>query len=141
MTLTPGKTKAGGRPSRCRRAGDSTRRGEGTRFQLELPLTLSVARTLLVEVGAEAYAVPLAYIRRALKLARGDIELLEGRPHFNLDGRSIGLVTAHQILGVVPSQTPAGLLAVVVLGDATHLYGLIVDRFLGEIPDRGNLLA
>ena len=32
----------------------STRRGQGTRFQLELPLTLSVARTLLVEVGAEA---------------------------------------------------------------------------------------
>jgi two-component system sensor histidine kinase and response regulator WspE len=109
-----------------------TRRGEGTRFQLELPLTLSVARTLLVEVGAEAYAVPLAYIRRALKLARGDLELLEGRAHFNLDGRSIGLVTAHQLLGVAPPQAAADLLAVIVLGDATHLYGLIVDRFLGE---------
>jgi two-component system sensor histidine kinase and response regulator WspE len=110
----------------------ATRRGEGTRFQLELPLTLSVARTLLVEVGAEAYAVPLAYIRRALKLAQGDIEMLEGRAHFNLDGRSIGLVTAHQILGVVPPQAAPELLAVLVLGDATHLYGLIVDRFLGE---------
>jgi two-component system sensor histidine kinase and response regulator WspE len=109
-----------------------TRRGEGTRFQLELPLTLSVARTLLVEVGTEAYAVPLAYIKRALKLAPGDIEMLEGRAHFNLDGRSIGLVTAHQILGLVPPQGAADLLAVVVLGDATHLYGLIVDRFLGE---------
>jgi two-component system sensor histidine kinase and response regulator WspE len=109
-----------------------TRRGEGTRFQLELPLTLSVARTLLVEVGAEAYAVPLAYIRRALKLAQGDIEMLEGRAHFNLDGRSIGLVTAHQILGVVPPPAAPDLLAVLVLGDATHLYGLIVDRFLGE---------
>jgi two-component system sensor histidine kinase and response regulator WspE len=109
-----------------------TRRGEGTRFQLELPLTLSVARTLLVEVGAEAYAVPLAYIKRALKLARGDIQILEGRAHFNLDGRSIGLVTAHQILGVVPPQAAPDLLAVIVLGDTTHLYGLIVDRFLGE---------
>jgi two-component system, chemotaxis family, sensor histidine kinase and response regulator WspE len=109
-----------------------THRGQGTRFQLELPLTLSVARTLLVEVGTEAYAVPLAYIRRALKLASSDIEMLEGRAHFNLDGRSIGLITAHQILGVVPPQGAADLLAVIVLGDATHLYGLIVDRFLGE---------
>jgi two-component system, chemotaxis family, sensor histidine kinase and response regulator WspE len=109
-----------------------TRRGEGTRFQLELPLTLSVARTLLVEVGTEAYAVPLAYIRRALKLASSDIEMLEGRAHFNLDGRSIGLITAHQILGVAPPQGAADPLAVIVLGDATHLYGLIVDRFLGE---------
>ncbi len=109
-----------------------TRRGQRTRFQLELPLTLSVARTLLVEVGAEAYAVPLAYIRRALKLGQGDIELLEGRAHFQLDGRSVGLVTAHQLLGVAPPQAAAGLLAVIVLGDATHVYGLIVDRFLGE---------
>ncbi|HWG71392.1 MAG TPA: hybrid sensor histidine kinase/response regulator [Steroidobacteraceae bacterium] len=110
----------------------TTGRGQGTRFALELPLTLSVARTLLVEVGAEAYAVPLAYIRRALKLAQSDIKLLEGRAHFNLDGRSVGLVTAHQLLGVAPPQAAAESLAVIVLGDATHVYGLTVDRFLGE---------
>jgi two-component system, chemotaxis family, sensor histidine kinase and response regulator WspE len=109
-----------------------TRRGQGTRFQMELPLTLSVARTLLVEVGAEAYAVPLAYIRHALKLAHGDIELLEGRAHFSLEGRSVGLVTAHQLFGVAQPPASDEPLAVIVLGDATHLYGLIVDRFLGE---------
>jgi two-component system sensor histidine kinase and response regulator WspE len=109
-----------------------TRRGHGTRFQMELPLTLSVARTLLVEVGAEAYAVPLAYIRHALKLAQDDVELIEGRAHFNLDGRSIGLVSAHELLGAPPPQAGTDALAVIVLGDATHLYGLIVDRFLGE---------
>src|ERR1700690_594274 len=110
----------------------STRRGQGTRFQLELPLTLSVARTLLVEVGAEAYALPLAYIRHALNLAPDDIELLEGQPHFKMTGRSVGLVTAHQLLGVAPPQAGADSLAVVVLGDAAHSYGLMVDRFLGE---------
>jgi two-component system sensor histidine kinase and response regulator WspE len=110
----------------------TTRRGQGSRFQMELPLTLSVVRTLLVEVGAEAYAVPLAYIRHAVKLAQGDIESLEGRAHFDLDGRSVGLVTAHQLLGVAPPQTTGELLSVIVVGDATHVYGLIVDRFLGE---------
>jgi two-component system sensor histidine kinase and response regulator WspE len=110
----------------------TTHLGQGTRFQMELPLTLSVARTLLVEVGTEAYAVPLAYIRHALKLAPVDIELLEGRAHFNLNGRSVGLVTAHQLLGVAAPQAAADSLAVIVLGDATHWYGLIVDRFLGE---------
>jgi two-component system sensor histidine kinase and response regulator WspE len=110
----------------------TTRRGQGTRFQMELPLTLSVARTLLVEVGAEAYAVPLAYIRHAAKLAPGDIESLEGRAYFDLDGRSVGLVTAHQLLGVALPQATGELLSVIVLGDATHVYGLIVDRFLGE---------
>jgi two-component system sensor histidine kinase and response regulator WspE len=85
-----------------------------------------------VEVGTEAYAVPLAYIRHVLKVAQADIKLLEGRAHFNLDGRSVGLATAHQILGLAPPQSTADVLAVIVLGDATHVYGLIVDRFLGE---------
>jgi two-component system sensor histidine kinase and response regulator WspE len=110
----------------------TTRRGEGTRFQLELPLTLSVARTLLMEVGGEPYAVPLAYITRTLHLAPGDVRLLEGHPHFTFDGRSIGLVTAHQLLGCAQSQVAGEVLAVIVLGNATHLYGLVVDRFLGE---------
>jgi two-component system sensor histidine kinase and response regulator WspE len=34
--------------------------GEGSRFHLEVPLTLSVVRSLVVEVGGEAYAFPLA---------------------------------------------------------------------------------
>lgn len=110
----------------------TTRLGAGTSFQLELPLTLSVARTLLVEVGGEPYAVPLAYITRTLSLSPGDIRLLEGHPHFRFEGRSIGLVTAHQLLGAAPPQTAPEALAVIVLGHATHLYGLIVDRFLGE---------
>jgi two-component system sensor histidine kinase and response regulator WspE len=109
-----------------------THPGRGTRFQLELPLTLSVARTLLVEVGTEAYAVPLAYIRRVLKLNPGDVKFVEGRAHFDLNGRPVGLATAHQVLGLAPPQAPADVLAVVVLSDATHVYGLIVDRFLGE---------
>ncbi|MFP3248603.1 MAG: chemotaxis protein CheA, partial [Paraburkholderia sp.] len=40
-----------------------TEPGHGTRFVLQLPLTLSVIRSLLVEVGGEAYAFPLAHVR------------------------------------------------------------------------------
>ena len=44
--------------------------GKGMRFQLHLPLTLSVLRTLLVEVADEPYAIPLSQISRTLKLPR-----------------------------------------------------------------------
>jgi two-component system sensor histidine kinase and response regulator WspE len=110
----------------------TTQAGQGTCFHLELPLTLSIARTLLVEVSGEAYAVPLAYITRTVKVARDEIEFLEGRAHVHLDGRSLGLVTAHQLLDLPASPITVDSLAVIVLGDATHHYGLIVDRFLGE---------
>jgi two-component system, chemotaxis family, sensor histidine kinase and response regulator WspE len=72
--------------------------GKGTHFQLQLPLTLSVIRTLLAEIGGEPYAFPLVHIVRTLKLPKEKIELLEGRQHFDLDSRRVGLVTAHQVL-------------------------------------------
>ena len=44
--------------------------GRGMRVQLQLPLTLSVLRALLVEIGGEPYAIPLTQITRTLKLPR-----------------------------------------------------------------------
>jgi two-component system sensor histidine kinase and response regulator WspE len=110
----------------------STEAGQGTRFQLQLPLTLSVVRTLLADVGGEPYAFPLARIVRAARVAPGQVELLEGRQHIEVDGRRIGLVTAHQILQAEEPQAAGGDLAVVVLGDHDDTYGVVVDRFLGE---------
>jgi two-component system sensor histidine kinase and response regulator WspE len=106
--------------------------GQGTRFELQLPLTLSVMRALLAEIGGEPYAFPLAQIARTLKLEAKDIEQLEGRQHFTLDGRQVGLATAHQILKVNKSQAAAELPVIVISGDAGQPYGILVDRLLGE---------
>jgi two-component system, chemotaxis family, sensor histidine kinase and response regulator WspE len=110
----------------------TTERGRGTRFILQLPVTLSVVRTLLAEVDGEPYAFPLASILRALKLPRARIQFLEGRQHFELDGQRIGLLSARQVLGA-PDKTVANEeLSIVVLGDHGCVYGLVVDRLLGE---------
>jgi two-component system, chemotaxis family, sensor histidine kinase and response regulator WspE len=110
----------------------SSQPGKGTRFLLQLPLTLSVVRTLLVEIDGEPYAFPLAYIVRTLKLPKAQIELLEGRQYFNLDGRHVGLVTAHQVLECSEPKLFDDFLPVVIVGDQNCIYGLVVDRFLGE---------
>jgi two-component system sensor histidine kinase and response regulator WspE len=106
--------------------------GRGMRFQLQLPLTLSVLRTLLFEVAAEPYAIPLSQITRTLKLPRSQVEVLEGRHHFSLDGHPVGLLTAHQVLDCGAPRDFNGELAVIVMGDRAARYGLVVDRFLGE---------
>ena len=110
----------------------SSQPGKGTRFQLQLPLTLSVVRTLLAEISGEPYAFPLAYIVRTLKLAKEKIELLEGRQHFNFEGRQIGLVAAHQVLEGGEPKLAGEELPVIVVGDQSGAYALVVDRFLGE---------
>ncbi|MBI3900006.1 MAG: hybrid sensor histidine kinase/response regulator [Gammaproteobacteria bacterium] len=110
----------------------SSELGKGTRFQLQLPLTLSVIRALLVEIGGESYALPLAYIVRTLTLSKDKIQSLEGRQHFNFDGRQIGLVSAHQILEGGELRITGDELPVIVVGDHGNAYGLVVDRFLGS---------
>jgi two-component system sensor histidine kinase and response regulator WspE len=106
--------------------------GKGTMISLQLPLTLSVLRTLLVEIGGEPYAFPLARITSAMKVPREQIESIEGRQHFRFGDQQVGLVPAHQILGVAESSCLNGELPVIVLGDKTNRYGIVTDRFLGE---------
>ncbi len=110
----------------------ATQPGRGMRFQMQLPLTLSVLRALLVEVAGEPYAIPLSQITRTLKLPQTAMETLEGRHYFILGDEQIGLLTAHQALGCGEPLRAEGELPVVVLGGRTARYGLVVDRFWGE---------
>lgn len=105
---------------------------KGTRFQLQLPLTLSVIRTLLVNVGGEPYAFSLANVLRTLKLNRADVESTEGRQHFQMEGKRVGLVSAHQVLGYPEPTHGMDVIPVVILGESNQRYGLAVDAFLGE---------
>jgi two-component system, chemotaxis family, sensor histidine kinase and response regulator WspE len=105
--------------------------GQGLRVQLQLPLTLSVVRALLVQVASEPYAIPLAQISRTLTLPRARLQKLEGRHYFQSAEQQIGLVTARQVIGT-ELGAPEGDLPVVVLGERQARCGLIVDRFLGE---------
>ena len=106
--------------------------GEGSRFHLEVPLTLSVVRSLVVEVGEEAYAFPLAHIERMCDLAPEDIVQVEGRQHFWHEGRHVGLVAATQLLQRPVSQNSAATLKVVVIRERDAVYGVAVERFIGE---------
>jgi two-component system sensor histidine kinase and response regulator WspE len=110
----------------------SSQRGKGTRFQFELPLTLSVVRSLLVEIGGEPYALPLAHIYRTLKISRDEIQTLEGKQHFQFEGRQIGLVSAQQVLEIDAEPQVNGQIPLIVLGEHERLYGLVVDKFVGE---------
>jgi two-component system sensor histidine kinase and response regulator WspE len=106
--------------------------GKGTSFHFQLPLTLSVVRTLLVEISGKPYAVPLARIEQIITLEQSEIAEVENRQYFTMNQQNIGLIAAHQVLELSASKELSGLLSVVIISDQASIYGLVVDKFLGE---------
>lgn len=106
--------------------------GKGTSFHFQLPLTLSVIRTLLVEVSGEAYAFPLSRIDQIVTVTKSEITVVENRQYITLDQKHIGLIPLHQVLDLpMPTASPDPVW-VVVLSDQASSYGLVIDRCLGE---------
>ncbi|MFT0625747.1 hybrid sensor histidine kinase/response regulator [Ectopseudomonas guguanensis] len=105
---------------------------QGCLFHLELPLTLSVVRALVVSIGGEAYAFPLAQIERMLRLPRSTIVQLEGRQHFWLEDEHVGLISAAQLLQCSEKQSDEDSIPIVLIRDREQYHGLAVEAFLGE---------
>ena len=122
--------------STVRKVGGSvritTQLGKGTTFHLQLPITLSVLRAVLVDIAGEAYAFPLNRIDRLLRLSLAEVRSLEQRQFVTVDGQNVGLVVAAQLLELPVTPPPADELSIVLLSDQTGQYGLIVEGFRGE---------
>ncbi len=108
-----------------------SRPGVGTTFSLTLPVTLSVLRAALVEIGGEPYAFPLARIERVLRVEEDDVTTVQGRLQCQVDGESVGLLDGAAVLGFGEASR-CDATSVVLLGDEHGSVGLVVNRFLGE---------
>ncbi len=106
--------------------------GRGMTFYLQLPLTLSVIRTLLVEIAGEPYAFGLTRIEQVLILSKSKIAVSENRPFFVMNNQPVELILASQVLELASPTVNIESLSVIVISDRLNRYGLVVDRFLGE---------
>lgn len=110
----------------------TTKKGLGTTFHLMLPITLSVLRAVLCEIAGEPYAFPHNRIERLIKLPRSSVRSLEYRQYFEVDGRNVGLVQARQVLHLDGAEADDDELSIVLFGNDSRQYGLIVDAFRSE---------
>ena len=107
--------------------------GGRTCFTLQVPITMSVVRAVLVDVAGEPYAFPLTRIERILSCRPEQVRSVEGRQYVDDDGRAVGLVLAAEVLDLDPAvAAPPTPLPVVVIGGDDRRFGLIVDGLLGE---------
>jgi two-component system sensor histidine kinase and response regulator WspE len=110
----------------------SSRLNNGSSFEMQLPLTLSVLRSLLTEINGELYAFPLASIDHVLQLTPDQLLEVEGRQYFTYNEKRIGIVSAQQIFrSKTSSYFDAEHFYVIVFSDRINVYGLTVDKLFG----------
>ena len=110
----------------------TTQPGMQTCFTLQLPITMSVIRALLVDIGGEPYAFPLPRIDRILTCRREEIESVESRNYIDHDGVAIGLVHASNVFDIDMPDSDGDTLSIVVVSDRGQRFGLVINEFLGE---------
>ena len=106
--------------------------GGGLRFNLQLPLTLSVISTLLVQIGGEPYAFPLSRVDRLLSVSPEQVKMVEGRQYISDEGELIGLVPASHVLELDTVASEYDEFHVIVISDRLSRYGVVVDCFIGQ---------
>ncbi len=94
--------------------------GLGTRFILTLPVTLGVARCLLVRCGTERYAVPLAGVVETLSL--GDVAVHDVAGSLVIaredSGATMPLADLGEVLGVAGARSPRAVVVARLTGES-----------------------
>ena len=103
--------------------------GQGTRFTIELPLTLMIADALILEIGDQAMAIPQIALREIVPFDRAAVTQFENNEVLSYRGRVLPLVDL-SVLFKFPSR-PGAPRHVLIVGSDHHLAGLVVDRILG----------
>ena len=108
--------------------------GQGTTFNLSVPLSLTRISCVLLRVGGQDFAIPSAMVGRMLKLPRDQVFTAEGRDMVMILDQPMPLVPMHAILNL-PAQPPAETaeeITLLVLTDGERSVALEVDALYSE---------
>lgn len=106
--------------------------GEGTIFNIRVPLTLAILPTLMVGVGAFNYAIPLTAVQEIFDYDASQSNRIDGRMMVRLRSRSIPLYFMRDWLSSHTSHEPLDHAKVVIVNIGTVMVGLIVDHVRGQ---------
>ncbi|MBF0553407.1 MAG: chemotaxis protein CheA [Nitrospirae bacterium] len=110
-----------------------TEKGKGTKFLLRLPLTLAIIQALMVGVGTEVFAVPLASVVETVRIDQSNIKTIRGQETVILRNE---IVPVHRLANkffLPMGQSNGGhkmYLVVILIGEKK--FGMMVDKLFGQ---------
>jgi two-component system chemotaxis sensor kinase CheA len=104
--------------------------GQGSRFVLELPVTLAITDAILVRVGAQLFAVPQSAVREVVEIEPASIRRIEHGEVAPYRDAVLPLVRLSERFDI--AAQPGRALHVLVIGHGQAVVGLAVDRIVGQ---------
>ncbi|MNH93045.1 Chemotaxis protein CheA [compost metagenome] len=107
--------------------------GQGTKFSVQLPLTLSIISAMLIKLGSEKYAIPLSSIVETGIIKREQIRSLHGYTMVPYRDAHIPLLSLANIFDVPDFDEAAEEeTEIVVIRKGERLAALTVEEFIGQ---------
>jgi len=121
----------------------ASRKGEGSKFTVKIPLTLAIVSALIVECAGDRFAIPQLSVLELVRAKGGSenqIERIKDTPVLRLRDRLLPLVNLRELLRLddpkpandpSKSETNGGIESdgfIVVAQVGTYSFGIIVDR-------------
>jgi len=120
--------------------------GRGTKFKIQLPLTLAIIQALLVLIEDETYAIPLSFIAETTSVMPEQVNKIQDQEVILLRGGVLPLIRLNEVLQVQPTALPKDEeINIVVVKNGEKRVGLLVDTLIGQqeivIKPLGKLLG
>lgn len=107
--------------------------GQGTIFQVQLPLTLSIITAMLIRIGTEKYAVPISSVVETSLITKEDIRIVYGMEMINFRDHIVPLIHLAEVLEVPDrGQEEEQEMNVVIVQKGEKMAALIVDELIAQ---------
>lgn len=111
--------------------------GKGSTFRIELPLTLSIIQSMLVQTNDKRYALPLGNIVEAIRIKREDIQSLQGKDVLNyrnqiIEVKHLSTVFGEKTVDEAFASYDGQMVPVLIVRNTHRSYGLIVNTIIGQ---------
>jgi two-component system chemotaxis sensor kinase CheA len=104
--------------------------GRGTRFTVQLPITLAIADALIVSAGGQKFAVPQTSVREVIEVEPASVKAFENNELIHYRGGVLPIVRLARVFELDEKYERA--FHAFVVGVGLNAVGIAVDRILGQ---------
>jgi chemotaxis protein histidine kinase CheA len=104
--------------------------GEYTKVRIDLPPTVAIIKSLLIEVGPEIYAIPISNVVKALSVDSADYKFVKGTPLLYVNNKLIPIVELKETFNIECDKLDKEI-AIIVEKEIEEV-GLIVNSIIDQ---------